>query len=145
MICGITRHLRIIALLVAAAIVNTTAACRGGDGRLPARGTFLAGPYPTGPYTFVNEAIGAGIFYDSGFLGGSSVIGNIEAGWIWDAHEVFDRSGLGMGPAVEQQVSGTGASGQYDFHATMVGHVLAGTGYVAATGSTAAGYTYLGT
>jgi len=134
-----------IALLMVAAIVHATSACRGGVDTLPSRGTYLAGPYPHGPYTFVDEAVGAGIFYDSGFLGGSTVIGNVEAGLIWGDHEVFDRSGLGLGPAVEQQVSGSGALGGYDFHATMVGHALAGTGYVAATGSTAATYTPLGT
>lgn len=136
------------ATVLAAAVVLCAArcdVCRGADATMPARGAFLSGPYPTGPYTFVNDAIGAGIFYDSGFLGGSTVIGNVEAGYIWGDHDVFDRSGLGGGPAVERQVAGTGALGQYDFHATMVGHVLAGTGYVAATGSTAAGYTYLGT
>ena len=109
-----------------------------------ARGAFVAGPYPTGPFTFVNDAVGAGIFYNSGFFGSSAVVGNIEAGYVWDGHEVFDRSGLALGPAVERRVAGTGVTGQYDFHATMVGHVLAGTGYVAATGSSSAGYSYVG-
>lgn len=109
-----------------------------------ARLDFLAGPYPSGPYEFVNRAVGADIFYNSGFFGGSTVIGNIEAGHIWGGHAVFDRSALGLGPAVDRMVAGTGATGQYDFHATMVGHVLAGTGYVAASGTVPAGYSAVG-
>ena len=118
--------------------------CCGGTADTFARGAFVAGPYPTGPFTFVNNAVGAGIFYNSGFFGGSTVVGNVEAGYVWDGHSVFDRSGLGLGPAVERRVAGTGVAGAYDFHATMVGHVVAGTGYVAATGSSAAGYSYVG-
>lgn len=134
-----------VMLLAAWILAHGPGVCRGGAAELPARGDYVAGPYPTGPFTFVNGTVGAGIFYDSGFFGSSTVIGNVEAGHIWDGHEVFDRSGLGLGPAVARRVTGTGALDQNDFHATMVGHVLAGTGYVAATGSTAAGYTYLGT
>ncbi len=137
---GLARRAVVVGLAVLAPVVAAAASIA-----MPARGTYLAGPYPDGPFTFVNEAVGATIFYNSGFLGSSTVIGNIEAGLIWDGHEVFDRSGLGLGPAVEQAVAGTGVDSQYDFHATMVGHVLAGTGYVAATGSTAAGYSYVGT
>ena len=109
-----------------------------------ARGEFMAGTYPTGPYTFVNDAVGAGIFYNSGLFGGSTVIGNVEAGYVWGSHEVFNRSSLGLGNAVARLVSAPGVTGQYDFHATMVGHVLAGTGYVAASGTNPGGYTYVG-
>ena len=111
------------------------------------RGGFLTGPYDPvngGDFQFVNDLVGGGIFYRSGFLGDSTVIGNVEAGHIWINHDVFDRSGLGLGPAVTQQISAPGVTGQFDFHATMVGHVLAGTGYVAASGTNAGGYTYLG-
>jgi hypothetical protein len=108
---GTHHRSRLAALIVAAAVVNPIAMCRAGVGTLPARGTYLAGPYPAGPYTFVNNAVGAGIFYDSGFLGSSTLIGNIEAGFIWGDHEVFDRLGLGLSPAVERQVTGTGAAG----------------------------------
>ncbi|MEI8227648.1 MAG: S8 family serine peptidase [Planctomycetota bacterium] len=112
-----------------------------------ARGQYIAGEHPftqQAPPVFVNDAVGAGIFYNSGFFGGSTVIGNIEAGYIWDGHDVFDRSGLSLGPAVELQVAGTDVPGAYDFHATMVGHVLAGTGYVAASGTVPAGLSYVG-
>ena len=147
-LCACSCLRRSLPRVAVAALLLTTGAvhgvCRGETVNSFARGQYIAGPYPTGPYTFVNDAAGAGLFYRSGFFGGSTIIGNVEAGYIWDGHEVFDRSGLGLGPAVERQVAGTGVAGEYDFHATMVGHVLAGTGYVAATGSTAAGYSYVG-
>ena len=113
----------------------------------PPAGQFLTGPYDPvtgGNFQFVNELVGGSIFYSSGFLGGSTIIGNIEAGHVWGDHEVFNRTGLGIGPAVEQQISAPGVIGQLDFHATMVGHVLAGTGYVAASGTSSGGYTYIG-
>jgi len=120
------------------------AACHGETAAGLARGEYIAGPYQTGPYTFVNDAVGARIFYNSGLYGGSTVIGNVEAGHVWAGHEVFDRSGLGLGNAVQLKIAGTGATGADDFHATMVGHVLAGTGYVAASGTIPAGYSYTG-
>ena len=113
----------------------------------PPAGQFLTGPYDPvtgGNFQFVNELVGGSVFYSSGFLGGSTIIGNIEAGFIWGDHEVFNRTGLGIGPAVERQISAPGVTGQLDFHATMVGHVLAGTGYVAASGTNSGGYSYLG-
>jgi hypothetical protein len=138
---GIRPLWRFVAVCSAALLLAAGAeVCRGSTADTFARGAFVAGPYPTGPFTFVNDAVGAGIFYNSGFFGSSAVVGNVEAGYVWGTHQVFDRSGLALGPAVERKVAGTGVAGQYDFHATMVGHVLAGTGYVAATGSSAAGY-----
>ena len=92
----------------------------------------------------MNELVGGSIFYSSGFLGESTIIGNVEAGFVWGGHEVFNRVGLPIGPAIEQQISAPGVTGQLDFHATMVGHVLAGTGYVAASGTSSGGYSYLG-
>lgn len=119
-----------------------------GQSGTPSLPQYIAGPYyppgTVGPFTFINDTVDARIFYNSGYFGGSTVIGNVEAGYIWDGHEVFDRTWLGLGPAVERQVAGTGMTGVYDFHATMVGHVLAGSGYIAATGSTAADYSTLG-
>lgn len=75
---------------------------------------------------FVNAQVGWGLFYNSGFLGGSTVIGNVEAGHIWTGHEVFNRL-----PGVTNSIStymntAVGASNQIDFHSTMVGHVLTG-------------------
>lgn len=110
-----------------------------------ARLEFMAGPYPTGPFTFVNDAVGAGIFYNTGLFGSRSVIANVEAGYVWGGHEVFNRAGSGLGPAVARLVAAPGVTGELDFHATMVGHVLAGTGYVPASGTSAATVTYVGT
>ena len=113
----------------------------------PPAGQFLTGPYDPvtgGNFQFVNELVGGSIFYSSGFLGESTIIGNVEAGFVWGGHEVFNRVGLPIGPAIEQQISAPGVTGQLDFHATMVGHVLAGTGYVAASGTSSGGYSYLG-
>ena len=107
----------------------------------PPAGQFLTGPYDPvtgGNFQFVNELVGGSIFYSSGFLGESTIIGNVEAGFVWGGHEVFNRVGLPIGPAAP------GVTGQLDFHATMVGHVLAGTGYVAASGTSSGGYSYLG-
>lgn len=126
--------------LLASLVVSTA-----GHGQSPGlrQPHYIAGAYPfteQAPPVFVNDVVGARLFYASGFFGDSTVIANVEAGHIWDGHDVFDRSGLEMGPAVEQYVAGTGATGALDFHATMVGHVLAGTGYDPATDS----YSYVG-
>jgi len=103
-----------------------------------ARGDFVAGPDPGGPFTLVNTAVGANIFYNTGLYGAQTVIGNVEAGYVWGGHDVFNRTGSGIGPAVARQIAAPGNTGQLDFHATMVGHVLAGTGYVPATGTSSA-------
>jgi hypothetical protein len=104
--------------------------------------TVITGPYPTGPYSYLNGSVGAELFYNSSLFGLSTVIGNVEAGYIWDGHEVFDRSRLGLGNAVELKVAGTGVAGEDDFHATMIGHVLGG--YLALSSGTAPIATYVG-
>ncbi|MFN5756307.1 MAG: S8 family peptidase [Planctomycetia bacterium] len=113
----------------------------------PPGGLLLTGPYNPvtgGNFQFVNELVGGSYFYSRGYAGELSIIGNVEAGFVWGGHEVFNRVGLPIGPAVERQISAPGVTGQLDFHATMVGHVLAGTGYVAASGTNPGGYTYVG-
>lgn len=91
---------------------------------------------------FMNSQTGWDLFYNSGFLGGSTVIGNIEAGHIWTGHEAFNRL-----PGVTNSIStyvntAPGASNQLDFHSTMVGHVLTGSNYVPVTNGNA--YTLVG-
>lgn len=87
---------------------------------------------------FTNGEVGAMLFYNEGFYGQRSIIANVEAGYIWNAHDVFDRSQipaeLGVSAAVTHYVADTSITPEYDFHATMVGHVLAGTGYTAENG-----------
>lgn len=101
-----------------------------------ASGGILAGSYDG---TFdnvqaVNFVSGAQDFYNAGYFGQRTIIANVEAGHIWGGHEVFDRTGLGLPASPAILINATPDSvtapdlGQYDFHATMVGHVLAGTG-----------------
>ena len=77
--------------------------------------------------SFVNDLVGWRPYADAGFLGSSTVVGNVEAGHIWTGHEVFARN-----PAVTNgfiAYTNPYALNQLDFHATMVGHVLAGSSY----------------
>ncbi len=95
---------------------------------------------------FTNEAVGAMLFYNEGFYGQRSVIANVEAGYIWGGHEVFDRSqvpsGFGTTTTITQYVADASITPEYDFHATMVGHVLAGAGYT--TTETGGQFSYVG-
>jgi hypothetical protein len=136
--------------LLLAAVAAAGAVTGRADGLTPAtsfaRGEFITGPMSgtsAGPLVFVNEAVGAGVFYNSNLFGASAIIGNIEAGFVWSGHEVFDRSQSGYGPAVAREVTAPDITGQVDFHATMVGHVMAGTGYI--NTGTSSGLTYVGT
>ncbi len=99
-----------------------------------------SGNYPSGPFTFVNNVLGWGDYFGAGFLGASTVIGNVEAGHIWSGHEVFNREPWATTGFTTFQ--NPNALNELDYHATMVGHVLAGSGYV--TGTYPAQYTYAG-
>jgi len=104
-----------------------------------AQSDFFAAPFVGGApqwVTFVNDLVGWRPYANAGFLGSSTVVGNIEAGHIWTGHEVFARN-----PAVTNgfiAYSNAHALNELDFHATMVGHVLAGSGF------NGTGYTLLG-
>ena len=103
-----------------------------------------SGFYQNGAFdslTFVNEVVGWNTFFNAGYRGASTVIGNIEAGHVWAGHEVFVRA-----PGVTNRITNfnstaAGLTNELDFHATMVGHVLAGSGYVSTNGGA---YTYAG-
>jgi len=101
----------------------------------PLRGeesAIYSGVYDNGAFrslTFVNSVVGWDTFFNAGYLGSGWVIANVEAGLVWDGHEAFLRPS-GSPAAIGQTFVGTGALSEVDFHATMVGHVLAGTGYV---------------
>lgn len=103
------------------------------------RPDFFAAPFVDGSpqwVTFVNDLVGWRPYAEAGFLGSSTVVGNIEAGHIWTGHDVFVRN-----PAVTNgfiTYTNANALNELDFHATMVGHVLAGSGYDGAN------YTLLG-
>jgi len=104
-----------------------------------ARGDFFAAPFVGDEpqwVTFVNDLVGWRPYAEAGFLGSSTVVGNIEAGHIWTGHEVFVRN-----PAVTNAFityTNAQALNELDYHATMVGHVLVGSGY------TDTGYSFLG-
>lgn len=102
------------------------------------QGLILSGPLENGTLqdpVFVNPLVGWDLFFNSGFLGGSTVIGNIEAGHIWYDHEVFDRPPGSPNAFFSHANTAPDSLNELDFHATMVGHVLAGSGYVVQNGS----------
>lgn len=78
-----------------------------------------------------NFTTGANTFYDNGYYGGNAVIANVEAGWVWNGHETLTN--------VNTYVNDASITGQYDYHATMVGFVLNGLGPY---NSSAGGYYY---
>lgn len=103
-----------------------------------------SGNYQDGAFeslTFVNSVSGWDLFFQSGFRGGSTVIGNIEAGHVWSGHEAFVRAPGALNGISTFTNTAPGALNELDFHATMVGHVLAGSGYIPDNGGA---YTYVG-
>lgn len=100
----------------------------------PPIGLVLSGAYETWasqPPTFVNAVTGWWDFFNAGYLGASTTIANVEGGGIWYGHEVFVRpDGLASSLTTFTNPA-AGSLNQLDFHATTVGHVLAGTGYSA--------------
>ncbi len=113
--------------------------CAHQAGAETARPAFVAAPYVNDApqwVTFVNDLVGWRPYAEAGFLGSSTVVGNIEAGHIWTGHEVFVRD-----PSVTNgfiTYTNANALNELDFHATTVGHVLAGSGY------NGTNYTFLG-
>lgn len=104
-----------------------------------------AGDYQNGAFnnlTFLNPVVGWDLFFDNGFRGGSTVIANVEAGLVWTGHEAFVRAP--GAPAVFHSYTNpaAGSLNQLDYHATTVGHVLVGSGYIEQAGGGA--YTYVG-
>ena len=74
---------------------------------------------------YINQAIGATAFYNQGFGGQNAIVANIEAGTIWGAHET--TAGRISQTIFDPSILGT-QLGQADWHATMVGHALIGSG-----------------
>lgn len=79
---------------------------------------------------FVNPVVGWDAYFNAGFRGGSSVIGNLEAGTAWFGHEVFVRPPGAPSAFTTWTNPAAGAVNELDFHATTVTHVLAGSGYI---------------
>jgi hypothetical protein len=78
--------------------------------------------------TYVNDVIGGNTFYALGFGGSRAIVANIEAGTIWNGHETLTGrvSQFLADPTIV--ASGTTQLGQFDWHATLVGQALGGTG-----------------
>ncbi len=74
---------------------------------------------------YINDVIGANAFYQQGFGGQRVVIANIEAGTVWGEHESLQ--GRVTRTLSDPTITGT-QLGQVDWHATFVGHALAGSG-----------------
>jgi hypothetical protein len=74
---------------------------------------------------YINEVIGADAFYNQGFFGQNAVVANIEAGAVWGAHE--STTGRISQSIYDPSISAT-SLGQVDWHATMVGQALGGSG-----------------
>jgi len=130
----------------AAAGLFLLATARAGSPAVEAAPDIYTGVYENGSFqslTFVNSVVGWDTFFNAGYFGYGRVIANVEAGLVWDGHEAFLRPD-GAPPAVALTLSGTGALSEADFHATMVGQVLAGTGYVAGIGGGQLTYIGLG-
>jgi hypothetical protein len=107
-------------------------------GAIGAQSDILGGPYDGASGTFqsvsvINFVVGADTFYNAGYFGQRTNVANVEGGHIWMGHDVFDRTGIAGLPAAPAipEIDGGGALGALDFHATMVGNVLAGTGLTA--------------
>lgn len=66
----------------------------------------------------VNALVGADRFYAEGIFGQATVTANVEAGLIWNGHEVTST--------LNDFYVAPGAAGDVDQHATWVGSVLAG-------------------
>jgi subtilisin family serine protease len=77
----------------------------------------------------VQRLVGAERFYNSGFFGFNVVIANIEAGHVWDRHEVFTQPPDATITYVQDLSLYTlFPQFQYDYHATAVGSILTGLG-----------------
>jgi hypothetical protein len=92
-------------------------------------------------YDFVNSITGWDAYFNSGFRGGTSSIGLIEAGHAWLGHEVFVRPPDSVNTFTTWMNPAAGSMNELDYHATTVAHVLAGSGYIPDNGGS---YTYAG-
>ena len=136
---------RLLTRFTAAWLISSTFVVAADLGGQAPVGLILSGAYEnwaTQPPTFVNDVVGWRDFFNAGFLGESTTIANVEAGYIWYDHEVFQRP-AGLSSSLTTFTNPVaGSLNQFDFHATTVGHVLAGSGYIA--GTDPASYTYAG-
>ena len=78
----------------------------------------------------INEFIGADAFYDAGYTGTRTNIGNIESGHVWSGHETLDHMiDINIPPLGDldyHKIDAPLLTGQVDKHATWVGFIMAG-------------------
>lgn len=92
--------------------------------------THLLGGVQSDPF-FINDVVGTEVLWNAGYFGRGVIIANVEAGHPWSDHEVFNRTALNI-PSTPARLVNSPASpaepelGEFDFHATMVAHVLIG-------------------
>ncbi len=102
-------------------------------GQVRPESLIYSGNYENGAFeslTFVNSVVGWDLFFNAGFRGGSTVIGNVEAGHIWFGHEAFNRPATTANRFHTHNNPAAGSLDEIDYHATTVGHVLAGSGFI---------------
>lgn len=117
---GSTSWRRLLVVVLAAACASRAPEARGivgSNSGTPSTNIFNG--------VYVNDLMGAGTFYDLGFGGGRAIVANIEAGAIWNGHESL--SGRVSQFVLDPAIVGT-QLGQFDWHATMVGQTIGGTG-----------------
>ena len=117
---GSTAWRRLLVVVAAAASIlgaSETHAIVGSNSGTPANNIFNG--------VYVNDLVGARTFYGLGFGGSRAVVANVEAGAIWNGHDTLTGriSQYVKNPAIV----GT-QLGQFDWHATMVGQAIGGTG-----------------
>lgn len=78
----------------------------------------------------INDFVGATRFYTEGYNGSRSIVASIEAGHIWNLHETLSNVTQFFDASSTYQARGVGYGqlGQFDWHNTMVGQVIAGSG-----------------
>lgn len=91
------------------------------DGTVLAKPQIVTEPYQQYSPLVVNLAVGADRFYNAGYYGGNAVVANVEAGLVWNKHEMLTG-------VQTYYTSDSSQTGQYDWHATAVGGVIAGLG-----------------
>lgn len=120
--------MKTLQLLILPLLTASSLAVRAEPGSLIYSGNYQDGAFES--QTFVNSVVGWDLFFNAGFRGGSTVIGNIEGGHVWFGHEVFIRPPGAANGFHTYDNTAAGSANEIDYHATTVGHVLAGSGFV---------------
>lgn len=79
----------------------------------------------------INTYLGTNTYYANGFTGTRTLIGNLEAGSVWNAHQSTTASNISYYVPAGAQLAPTpqfpANTPNYDFHATQVGMAMVGT------------------